>query len=95
MRGATVPSPRVIDDWPPGVAGVVEYRCYKNHVHLESIPDMPESTGRFRGLRFGDATCPFCEADRTGWIPPSKIWALWWELPADALRLDALPHRET
>jgi hypothetical protein len=63
---------------------IVEYRCVKNpeHVHILTIPEAAESVDSTKGIRFGDVTCPLCESERTGWIPPSHIRGIWWETAA-------------
>jgi hypothetical protein len=69
-----------LDPLSAAISGaLVEYHCAKNHVHTLTIPEAAEALDSTKGIRFGDVICPICERDRTGWIPPSRIRAIWWE----------------
>jgi hypothetical protein len=59
---------------------IVEYHCpAANHVHILTIPEAAVTVDSAKGIRFGNVTCPICESELTGWIPPSHIRGIWWE----------------
>lgn len=65
---------------------IVQYGCGRNHVHIGDLPEIEVAESGLWAIRFELVTCPDCEADRTGWIPPSRIQAIWGQTGEDSKR---------
>lgn len=75
---------------------MIEYHCGQNHVHVLTIPEGARSVDSDEGIDFGTITCPHCEREQVGWIPPSHIRGIWWgEAAKEAAqrRADASKYR--